>query len=181
MIDQKTLKEFDKLYDKTYQNVLKYVICNCSNLEDVKDIVQNVYLELLKNMEKRKDFPKSNAYIIGITKNKVKEYYRFKYRDKIISFFSKKEDYSLIDNIPNDIDILKDTINKDDIELIWNFLKKKKIVIGKIFYLYYYADMSIKKIAESLDLTESNVKHYLYRTLNELKELMQERGNKDDK
>ena len=65
--------------------------------------------------------------------------------------------------------------------MTWNFLKKKKIVIGKIFYLYYYADMSIKKISESLDLTESNVKHYLYRTLNELKELMQERGNKDGK
>ncbi len=33
MVDQKTLKTFDKLYYESYNVVLKYVICNCSNSE----------------------------------------------------------------------------------------------------------------------------------------------------
>ena len=48
MIDQETLNTFDKIYYETYQDVLKYIVVNCSNIEDVKDIVQNVYLEVLK-------------------------------------------------------------------------------------------------------------------------------------
>lgn len=179
MIDHETLKTFDILYNKSYKSVLKYVICNCSNAEDVKDIVQNVYLELLKIMQKEKCFNKGNAYIMGIAKNKVNEYYRFRYKKKLVSLFSKKEDFVLIDNIPDDIDLQEDLLKKEDLKFIWNFLKKKKVIIFKIFYLYYDLDMTIKDIAQELDITESNVKHYLYRTLKELKVVMKNRSDKN--
>ena len=45
-------------------------------------------------------------------------------------------------------------------------------------YLYYYANSTIKDISKELKISESNVKHYLYRTLNELKILMN-RGDKN--
>lgn len=179
MIDQETLKTFDKLYDLSYQSVLKYVICNCSNVEDVKDIIQNVYLELLKILEKDKIFDKDISYIIGIAKNKVNQYYRFNYKAKIVSLFSKKDDISLIDVIEDDIDLSEEVIKKDDIEFIFNYLKKKKVIVSQIFYLYYYCDMSIKNISEELNITISSVKHYLYKTLKELKFIMKDRGDKN--
>ena len=43
MIDQKTLDEFSKIYDETYNDVLRYVVCKCSNISDVEDIIQNIY------------------------------------------------------------------------------------------------------------------------------------------
>ena len=52
MINQNTLKIFDDLYDKTYKNVLKYVVCNCSNVEDIKDIIQNIYIKILNKVQK---------------------------------------------------------------------------------------------------------------------------------
>ena len=52
MINQNTLKIFDDLYDKTYRNVLKYVVCNCSNAEDIKDIIQNIYIKILNKVQK---------------------------------------------------------------------------------------------------------------------------------
>ena len=73
----------------------------------------------------------------------------------------------------------KELGQKDDLEFIWNFLRKKKRVIFKVFYLYYYEDMTIKNISEELGISEANVKHYLYRTLNELKEKMIKRSDKD--
>ena len=52
MASQETLKTFDKYYYDTYQDILTFVVCNCSNIEDVKDIVQNTYLELYKKIKK---------------------------------------------------------------------------------------------------------------------------------
>ncbi len=179
MIDQETLKTFDKIYDETYDNILKYVICNCSNIEDVKDIVQNIYLELLKGLNKKITYNNINAYVMGIAKNKIKEYYRFNYKAKIISIFSKKDDIELLETIKDDIDIQKDLITKEDLKFIWDYLKNKKVIISKIFYLYYYLNMSIKEIAQELNISESNVKHYLYRTLKELKNVVKQRSDEN--
>lgn len=179
MIDQEALKTFDELYNETYSNVLRYVVINCSNAEDIRDIVQNVYLELLHVLNKRKKINDYVSYIIGITKNKVNEYYRFKYKVKFIDLFSKKEDINLLENVPDKIDLEDIVIRNEDMSFIWEFLKNKKIIIFKIFYLYYFNDLSIKTIAKELDITESNVKHYLYRTLNELKLVMKDRGEEN--
>lgn len=65
MIDQETLNKFDKLYNESYKNILKYVICNCSNVKDVEYIVQNVYVDLLKKINKI-NIDNGNAYVMGI-------------------------------------------------------------------------------------------------------------------
>lgn len=62
-------------------------------------------------------------------------------------------------------------MDKFDTELVWKYLKKKNNNIAKIIYLYYYEDFTIKEIANSLNLTESNVKNYIYRTLKELRRI----------
>ncbi len=174
MIIENTLNTFDDIYKKTYDKVLKYVVLNCKNAEDVSDIVQNIYLELLKKINANYIFNNEISYVIGIAKNKVNEYYRFKYRVNIVSLFKKDEDTNY--DIPDDFDLQEDFIKNEDIKFVWNYLKNKKVIIFKIFYLYYYDGLSIKNIAEELNLSVSNVKHYLYRTLNELKIIMKKRG-----
>lgn len=174
MIIENTLNTFDDIYKKTYDKVLKYVVLNCKNAEDVSDIVQNIYLELLKKINANYIFNNEISYVIGIAKNKVNEYYRFKYRVNIVSLLKKDEDTN--HDIPDDFDLQEDFIKNEDIKFVWNYLKNKKVIIFKIFYLYYYDGLSIKNIAEELNLSVSNVKHYLYRTLNELKIIMKKRG-----
>lgn len=166
MIDQGTLKKFNKLYDETYNDILKYIVCKCSNIEDVQDIIQNVYLEVYKKLIHKKEITK--AYIIGIANHKVKDYYRLHYKNKIVSLFSEKEDLELIDAIQGDIDIEEAIMAKYDAEYVWEFLKKKKVVVSKIFFLYFKMELTIKEIARELEISESNVKYYLYRTLKEL-------------
>lgn len=166
MIDQKTLNEFDTLYENTYSDISKYVVCNCSNIKDVEDIIQNIYIAIYRQMLNNKEM--SQSYILGIAKNKVKDYYRFKYKDKIKSLLTLNNDENIIESIPSDFDLEDSFTQKYDTDKVWHYLKKKKVIISKIFYLYYYMGLSIKEISNSLNITESNVKHYLYRTLKEL-------------
>jgi len=171
MKDASNISKFNKIYENTYNNVLKYIICKCSNIEDVNDIIQETYIEFYNSLTKDKDIDDYNKYIIGIAKNKIKKHYSLIYKIKTISIFSQKQDnIDIIDSIQNNIDIEKIIITNINKELIWNYLKTKKLIIQKIFYLYYGLDFKIKDISKELNVTESYIKNYLYRTLKELQE-----------
>lgn len=62
---------FEAIYKDTYNDLLKFLIFKCNNLDDVNDILQETYIELFKIIEK-KDIKNVKSYIIGIAKNKLK-------------------------------------------------------------------------------------------------------------
>lgn len=159
MTGQKALDKFDVVYNESYKDISRYVVLNANNIGDVKDILQNIYLEVYKNIDKVSD----KNYVFGIAKNVLKKYYRFK--------FLRKDDTEITDNIKSNINLEKTVMDKFDTELVWKYLKKKNNNIAKIIYLYYYEDFTIKEIANSLNLTKSNVKNYIYRTLKELRRI----------
>ena len=163
MINQEILNQFDMLYETTYFDVSKYVICKCSKPDDVEDILQNIYLAVFKAILNNNKVTKT--YIMGIAKNKVNDYYRFRYKEKIISLLSSKEDLDLINTIPAEMNIEVNMLNKYDTEFVWKYLKNKKVIVFKVFYLYFKLELPIKEISRCLNITESNVKHYLYRTI----------------
>lgn len=159
MTGQKDLDKFDVVYNESYKDISRYVVLNANNIGDVKDILQNIYLEVYKNIDKVSD----KNYVFGIAKNVLKKYYRIK--------FLRKDDTEITDSIKSNINLEKTVMDKFDTELVWKYLKKKNNNIAKIIYLYYYEDFTIKEIANSLNLTESNVKNYIYRTLKELRRI----------
>lgn len=171
MTSQKSLKKFNEVYMSTYNDVLRYVICKCGDINDVNDIIQDVYLDFW-NILDNKSVEVNNVknYLLGIAKNKIKQYYASFNKRKTISIFSKTDDgIELIDNIKSDINIEQIILDKADWKIIWIYIKKKKNkYIPKIFYLHYKLELTIKEIAKELDLNESYVKNLLYRTLNEL-------------
>lgn len=169
MIDQINLKKFNDIYDETYENVLKFIVCKCSNIDDVNDIIQETYIDVYKKILKNDSIDNIKPYVIGIAKNKIKKHYNLLYKFKTISIFNDKQnDFQVLDQIPNDINIERIVLDKEAIEEIWKYLRNKKIDIQKIFYLYYNLELTIKEIAQELDLSESYVKNGLYRTLKEL-------------
>ena len=161
-----TKESFEFLYNSTYKNVLKYTICHCKNLDDVNDIIQDVYTELYQTVINKKyiDIENCEGYIIGIAKNKIKGHYKQLKNNYLETEIETIEQYS-----DKDINLEKDLINKDNVLNVWNYLKDKGEITARIFYLYYVMDIPIKTIAEDLELSESNVKNYLYRTQKELK------------
>ena len=130
----------DDIYNETYDDILKYVVIHAKSLDDVNDLIQNIYFSLFKKIKAKHNI----------------------------------ENIELIDTLKSDIDIKASFLKMSDIDYVWKYLLKKKEIIQKVFFLYYYLGLSIKEIAEKLNITESNVKHYIYRTLSELKEALNE-------
>ncbi len=168
MSTQEALSKFESVYDETYDDVLKYLVCNVARISDVADIIQDVYLAVYKKIKKNI----SREYVLGIARHKLKDYYRLRYRHK-----DNKLDYE-IDMVADSIDLLEDVILEEQISLVWDYLSKKKSIISKIFFLYYYENNSLKDIASILKISESNVKHYLYRTLKEINKILKEGDEK---
>ena len=171
----KKIELFNEMYNQTYNNTLKFLIIHCSNLDDVNDLLQDVYVELYKKIKRVRDkeIEDINKYIIGIAKNILKKHYRNKYKSNNIVPFEEP-----MNNIETGTDLDLQLITKENIEYVWNYVKKKDVKIAKIFYLYYYLDMKIKDISNELDLNESTVKTYIYRTANELKNRIGKDGGK---
>lgn len=161
-----TQKEFEEIYKKTYDVTLKYIICKCSNLEDVNDIIQEIYMELYKSLKNGKQIKDLKAFIHGIAKN-----FYLKNKLKTISIFQEKEDEETMIEIDSKIDIEAQMITKDNIETIWKHIIERDLLTGKIFYLYFVSEMTFKEIAKELRIKETTAKTKLYRMLKNIREM----------
>lgn len=158
------IKEFEGIYNSTYNYILKYIICKCSNLDDVNDILQETYTEFYKVLKRNYEVKNDKAFLIRIAKNKIIE----NFNQKKVKMFSNYYEDEEID-FDAGIDIEEDFITKDNIEKIWKYLKKKDQTIAKIFYLHFSLEMTFKEISEELSMKEATVKTNLYRMLEKMK------------
>ena len=183
MASQSNLYKFNDIYDKTYLDLVKYVIVKCHNINDTNDIIQETYLELW-NIISKKELSDINikSYLMGIANNKIKKHYTLLQKIKTISIFEKNDnDIELIDLLEDKINIENFVIQKDNWITIWQFIKNKKNQdIPKVFYLYYRLELSIKEISKELKVSESYIKNLIYRTLKELQKKIGNGGISND-
>lgn len=168
---KKLSKKFEKIYDETYKNTTKYIICTCNNLNDIDDIIQETYLELYKVLKSKKKVLDYKSYLVIIAKNKIIQYSNSNKKLKTISIFQENNEEEYMIDVDSGIDIESDFITKDNIETIFKYINSINVEVAKIFYLYFILDMSFKEIAEELNIKESTIKSSLYRMLKKTKML----------
>ena len=162
--EEERKEQFKKIYDETYNNILRYIIIKTSNINEVNDIIQETYLELW-NILKRRVLREENlnSFMIGIANNKIKKHYTFL---KKLKFLIKDSSDKDIEDIKEEkISLEELNIKKEEWDSVWEYLKTRKNQdIPKIYYLYYVEGINIKEIALVLKVMESYVKNLLYRT-----------------
>ncbi len=176
-----TTKDFEEIYKNTYKQTLKFIIVKCNNIDDINDIIQDTYIELLKIIKKKQPLEIDNldSYILGIANNIIKRHYYKKKKENIVYYYSKYENDIELE-IKDDFDLEQDIITKENVSQVWEYLKNKNIEVTKIFYLYFALGLKISDISKELEMTESNVKNKIYRTLKELKKYIQKGCEKYD-
>lgn len=164
-------KEFNEIYEKTYHNLVSYVISKCDNLSNVEEIMQEIYIKLYKQLVKDSLYINNyQSFLIKLAKNELFKYYSLKNKFKTILKINMENSNIDISNIKdNNIDIEKEITNKYELDVIWKQIKKQNITSQKIFTLYYLENIKIKDIASLLNMNESSVKSILYRTVSKIK------------
>lgn len=128
---------------------------------DSEDIAQEVFMKIIKNIEKLKekeDYIK--AWIIRVTINVCKDYNKNSWYKKVEAINENESDYYFE---PEEIEILKE-------------LSKLKPIYRNTIYLYYYEGYKINEIAKILNLNENTVSSNLTRARKQLKGILEEGG-----
>lgn len=152
----------DIIYDEYFDKIYNWSVKKTNNRADAEDLTNNVFLAIFEYLNKNTEIEKLENLIWKIANNiwctKAKKYIK----EKNIISYDETYEYGYED-ITVDKIIYKEIINEID-----NFnLSKNEI---KVFKLYYINDLSIKEIKEKLNISESNIKYYLYNSRNKIKE-----------
>ncbi len=149
----------------SYQGSLFAAAFNvCKNAQDAEDVVQDTFVQYYTTKKEFESEQHIRAWLMRVAVNKAKNVNRTFWRRNKISI----EDYmeTLVFETP-----AAETL----FETVMQLPEKYRIVI----HLYYYEEYAVRKIAQILKLSESNVKIRLSRGRAMLKETLKEDWDDD--
>lgn len=162
---------FCQLYEQTYRLAASLISVRCRQTADIGDILQEVYLELYRLLQRRGTnyIKEPEAMIRRIVKQQLFRYYRGLSRRQEV--YAEKEDDECDIDIADIASISVEEIAEDRVILEWTdrYLSEKGELYRKIFHLYYRFGLSVPEIANMLGRTEGDIKNKLYRTLREIR------------
>lgn len=132
------------------------------NKYDADDIHQEVFVQYISNYPMLEGEEYKKAWLIRVTVNKCKNWWKSAWQRKVCGMF---EGQAVVEQ---DDFILQWERQYPVMEQVRKLPQKYKVVI----HLFYYEEMSIKEIAEVLELRESNVRARLTRARQKLKEVL---------
>lgn len=171
---------FEEIYNSTQKAVLAFITAKCGRCADIADIFQDTYMDLYQVLEKRGAGYVTNekALVLRIAKRKLAKHYSLAQRLKIfVSATAKNEDGEDVElsELEADSFLTEDfAVNQILLEAAQTFIQQKPEDVRKAFYLFYEADLKIPEIAKLLRISQSAVKNKIYRTLKELRNLLNE-------
>jgi len=160
------------LYTINYPKVEVLVLKNNGTKEHAKDIYQDAFLAVWRNVKDNKFTPKNessiNSYLYTIAKNKWMDYLRSKdYKRTIVS-----SEFSDLKTPENNFDKNNDDIiNENRLQSIMQSFKDLGLPCKELLTKFYYEKKSMKTIAEELQLDAASTRNKKYRCMQKLREL----------
>lgn len=151
--------------------VYKYLLKMGASKEDAEDIMQDTLYRTIKNI----DSIHADRVRAWLFKVAINNYY---------NLYSKKK--TMVHLTSEELEIIKPSSNsteevyltKQNKKELMRALNKLKPAYKNLLILKYYMDLSYKEIASILEISEHNVKVYLYRARNTFKQIWE--GNHDE-
>ncbi len=160
---------FAPLYNHYYKPIFIFVFKKVRDEFTCEDITSRVFLKALLNIKKYEDrgFPFS-SWLYRIASNEVNMYYRQ----------SKK--ITTVEVMETDVITLMEEIKEgeeiDRQELVIACLAELPLPVSQLIELRFFDKMSFKEMGEILGITEGNAKIRVYRALDKLKVVVEERS-----
>lgn len=171
--DEKILKT---LYNENYSKVLQYVLQNNGSEEQAKDIYQEAFIAVWRNIQTGKfkivENKSINAYLFQIAKYKWLDHLRSSAIKKTSGLNNDHENMMTFE-YSNDIDIERLTLVKENFKKLGN---NCKALLSK----FYYRKQSLKEIAGELNITEATAKNNKYRCMERLRAMINHKTERSE-
>ncbi|MCR4925711.1 MAG: RNA polymerase sigma factor [Clostridiales bacterium] len=148
-----------RLYNDYSGKVLRYISSRIHNQQDCEDLVSTVFLKVQQNISNF-DEQKASAstWIFSITRNTVIDYYR-----------TNRQQYELSENLSTADDICENLCNEENLELLAASLEELDERLRDLIILHYFSGLTLKDIAQKMQMSYSNAKVLHSKALDELK------------
>lgn len=165
-----------KLYLLYVQDLFDYGMKIHPNEDVVKDAIQDVFVQLIKNCSNIQATSNSKIYIIKSLRNKIIEELRSKNRrNKIISL-----EFNFDNQMESDVEYryMIYEVEKEMDDKMTIALNKLSEHQREAIYLRFTKDYEYMQISEIMGISISSVRTLIYRSIKQLKSLIPERNEK---
>ncbi len=161
---------FDTIYDQSKRYVYYTILKTTGDKDVADDILQETYLDVYKSLNQLQNPEAFKGWAVKIAQHKISRYYQKKNPE----LFSTEEemDDAVYELTEEDTSALPEDamINKEVQRLISEIIDELPENQRCAIISFYYNQMSIPEIAESMDVPENTVKTYLFRGKKKIKD-----------
>jgi len=159
---------FEEIYQTTFPSVSRYVFFRMDNVEDARDILQNVYADYFINVvRKKKNIENPEAYLIRMSENQCAAFYRTNKR-----VVTQDDIEPIEDKVIANEDTALSAINQATTQQIWASISKLPLLDQRILVARFHYDLTFSEIATQFDMQEEKIKARYYRSIKKIRELL---------
>lgn len=163
---------FDGLYQKYHQDLYRFLFYMVKNKELAEDLVQEVYIRVLKAYDRFEGNSSEKTWLFSIAKNVAIDHFRKQKGWK--RWLVEKMDFSTT-QISDDVPLPEEVAQqREEIKLIYQCLDECTVDQKMVVILRYIHELSISETAEALTWTESKVKTTQHRAIKTLRKKMED-------
>lgn len=140
--------------------------------EDAKDLTQDIFVKIWKNLEKYDESKSLKAWVFTIARNTCYDWLRKK-KNLVFSQMNKEEDDfedTIVDEAPLQDEVFVEKENVGNVEKALKVLSEDQI---EVITLHYSEDLSFEEIAEILGKSINTVKSQNRRGLEKMKKFLE--------
>jgi len=170
---------FHEIYEKYHQDVYQFIFYMVKDRELAEDLVQEVYIRVLKSYDKFQGKSSIKTWMFSIARNVTIDHYRKQRKERLKNFITlaKEENLDILRDerpIPEEI-----VLHNDMVRLLYKCLDHCTIDQRTVLIARFIQELSIQETAEILGWSESKVKTTQHRALKTLKKSMKKMEGKE--
>jgi RNA polymerase sigma-70 factor (ECF subfamily) len=159
---------YDHLISQWHAPLWTYVRRLVGDDESAREIVQDVWVRVIRGLPKLRDGSKLRAWLFGIARRALMDALREQYA----RFPETDVD---LNEIPSVDDAWKHE-NEEDLQALERALARRPLIEREVLTLFYLQELSLVEIADALDVPVGTIKSRLFRARRLLRQDMTTRG-----
>jgi RNA polymerase sigma-70 factor (ECF subfamily) len=161
---------FSSIYRRWATPLYRYIYAQIRDPQDTEDIVSQVFLAAFQALPRYKHRGYFSAWLYGITRNKIKEYYRKNRHHKE----SALDDLS--EKLGGRSDAVQDEDIQDEIDILIQHINALPEADQELIRLRYVAELKFSEIGRVVKRSEGAVKKRIYRIQDKLEQNMEDKN-----